>query len=60
MDRLRRLAARQGLSVSAAAVRELTESTRWVDNEALLDDLGGFDVPVSEVLAALDEARAGM
>ena len=60
MDRLRRLAARQGLSVSAAALRELDESTRWVDNAALFDGVDGLDVPVHEVIAAVDEARAGL
>ena len=57
--RLKRLAAREGLSVSAMAVRELAESTRRADNAALLGALPDLDVPASEVLAALDEARAG-
>ena len=59
LDRLKLLAAREGLSVSGMAVRELAESTRRVHNAALLGDLPDLDVPASEVMAALDEARAG-
>lgn len=58
LARLKRLAGREGLSVSAMAVRELAESTRRADNAALLGALPDLDVPASEVLAALDEARA--
>lgn len=57
LDRLKLLAAREGLSVSAMAVRELAESTRRADNAALLRDLPDFEVSISEVVAALDEAR---
>ena len=56
--RLKRLAVREGLSVSAMAVRELAESTRRADNAALLGALPDLDVPASEVVTALDEARA--
>ncbi len=58
LDRLQVLAAREGLSVSGMAVRELAESTRRADNAALLGDLPDLEVPMSEVMAALDEARA--
>lgn len=58
LARLKRLAVQEGLSVSAMAVRELAESTRRADNAALLGVLPDLDVPASEVLAALDEARA--
>ena len=58
VDRLEVLAAGEGLSVSAMAVRELTESTRRAKNAALLSDLPDVGVPVSEIVAALGEARA--
>lgn len=58
LDRLKLLAARAGLSVSAMAVRELAESTRRADNAALLRGLPNLEISVSEVVAALDEARA--
>ncbi len=58
LDRLRILAGHDGLSVSAMAVRELAESTRRVGNLAVLGDLPDLEVPVSEVLTALDEARS--
>lgn len=57
LARLKRLAASEGLSVSAMALRELAESTRRADNAALLAALPDLDIPTSEVLAALDEAR---
>ena len=57
LDRLKLLAVREGLSVSAMAVRELAESTRRADNAALLGDLPDLDVSIAEVLSALDEAR---
>ena len=58
MNRLRKLAIRHGLSVSAMALRELAESTRWVDNADMLGELDDLGVDVSDVLGALDEARA--
>ena len=57
LDRLKLLAARESLSVSAMAVRELAESTRRADNAALLRDLPDLELSISEVVAALDEAR---
>ncbi|MCE2510998.1 MAG: antitoxin [Acidimicrobiia bacterium] len=57
LDRLKLLSAREGLSVSAMAVRELAESTRRADNAALLRYLPDLEVSISEVVAALDEAR---
>ena len=57
LDRLRLLAAKEGLSVSAMAVRELAASTRRADNAALLRDLPDLEISISEVVAALDEAR---
>ena len=58
MRRLRTLAEREGLSVSAMAVRELTESTRWADNAAILAELPDLNVPSADILRALDEGRA--
>ena len=57
--RLAVLAAREGLSVSAFAVRELAEAARRADNPALLGDLPDLDVAVDDVLADLEAGRAG-
>jgi plasmid stability protein len=56
--RLERLAARDGMSVSAVAVRELAEVTRRVDNAALLAELPDHDVDTEEIVAALEASRA--
>ena len=56
--RLEALAAREGLSVSAFAVRELTESARRADNRALLGDLPDLNVPPDVVVADLESGRA--
>ena len=56
--RLEALAARQGLSVSAFAVRELTESARRADNRSLLGDLPDLDVSADAVVADLESGRA--
>lgn len=58
MRRLKLLAAREQMSVSAAALRELDEATRWVDVPELFADLPDLQVPTAEILAALDEGRA--
>lgn len=55
-ERLERLAKREGLSVSALAIRELAASRR-VDNAALLADLPDLGVAPEDVVAGLDEAR---
>lgn len=54
--RLAALAAREGLSVSAFAVRELTEASRRADNAMLLGDLPDLDVS-ADVVADLHDAR---
>jgi len=56
--RLEALAAREGLSVSVFAVRELTESARRADNRALLGDLPDLDVSPDVVVADLESGRA--
>lgn len=58
-DRLERLAAREGISVSGFAVRELAEIARRADNPALLGDLPDLDVEPAVVLADIDDGRAG-
>jgi hypothetical protein len=58
-ERLAKLASREGLTVSAFAVRELTESARRADNAALLGDLPDLDVPADELIADLESGRAG-
>jgi plasmid stability protein len=58
MERLKRLAARDGASVGATAVRELTEVSRRADNPALLGALPDLDVGTGSILADLDAARA--
>lgn len=49
-DRLERLAAREGLSVSALALRELAESAKRADNAALLSGLSGAAVSAEEIV----------
>ena len=58
MRRLKRLAARERMSVSAAAVRQLDEATGWVDHPELFGDLPDLEVPTEEILAALDDGRS--
>jgi hypothetical protein len=57
IERLERLAALDATSVSAVAVRELSEVTRRADNAALLGALPDLDVSVSSILATLDAGR---
>ncbi|MEJ7894149.1 MAG: hypothetical protein WKF94_16090 [Solirubrobacteraceae bacterium] len=57
-DRLAALAAREGLSVSAFAVRELASASRRADNAALLADLPDLGVAAGAVVDGLDAGRA--
>lgn len=57
-ERLERLAAREGLSVSAFATRELAAVARRADNPALLDSLPNLKVDAGAVVDALDAGRA--
>jgi len=57
-DRLGRLAARQGMSVSSFALRELTEAARRADNPALLSGLPDLGLSASDVISALEAGRA--
>ena len=52
------LAAREAMSVSAFAVRELAVVARWADNATLLGDLPNVDVAVSDIVADVQEGRA--
>lgn len=56
--RLESLARREGLSVSAFAVRELVEASRRADNLALLGDLPDLDVSADGVIADIEAGRA--
>lgn len=57
-ERLAALAAREGLSVSAFALRELSDAARRADNEALLGDLPDLDVSAADVIADLEAGRS--
>lgn len=59
VERLERLAAVDGTSVSAVAVRELTQVSRRADNPALLGALPDRAVESAEIVAGLAEDRAG-
>jgi plasmid stability protein len=56
-ERLAALAAREGLSVSAFALRELADAAQRADNPALLGDLPDLDVSATEVVSDLDAGR---
>ena len=56
-ERLATLAAREGVSVSAFALRELTEAARRADNAALLGELPDLDVSAEDVVADLEAGR---
>ncbi len=58
VERLQRLAARDGTSVGAVAVRELAEVSRRADNPALLGALAGLGVDTTTILADVDAGRA--
>lgn len=57
-ERLASLAAREGLSVSSFALRELSHAARRADNPALLGDLPDLDVPAKDVIADLEAGRS--
>lgn len=57
-ERLASLAAREGLSVSAFAVRELSHAARRADNPALLGALPDLDVSAQDVVADLENGRS--
>jgi len=57
-ERLASLAARDGMSVSSFALRELTEAARRADNASLLGDLPDLEVAAADVIAGLDAGRS--
>jgi plasmid stability protein len=56
--RLELLAARDGTSVGAVAVRELAAASQRADNPALLGSLPDLQVDVTTVIEDLDAGRA--
>lgn len=59
VERLERLAELAKTSVSAVAVRELTEASRRADNPALLGDLPDIGIGTTELIGGIDAERAG-
>jgi plasmid stability protein len=57
-ERLAALAAREGLSVTSFAVRELAQAARRADNRALLDGLPDLGVPAADVVGDLEAGRS--
>lgn len=57
VERLRRLAERESMSVSAFTVRELGAIASRADNAALLGDLPDLDVDSGTIVEAIDEGR---
>lgn len=57
-EKLGRLAAREGLSVSAFATRELAGIARRADNPALLADLPDLGVDAALVVADVEAGRS--
>jgi hypothetical protein len=57
VERLERLAERDATSVSAVAVRELTEVSRRADNLGLLAALPDLDVSTSVITDDIDSSR---
>lgn len=56
--RLAALAAREGMSVSSFALRELTAIAKSADNPALLGDLPDMRISSVDVVADLQDARS--
>ena len=57
-ERLASLAAREGLSVSSFALRELSDAARRADNPALLGELPDLDVSAKDVVVDLEVGRS--
>jgi len=57
VERLERLAHREGVSVSAVAIRELAEVTRRVDNAALLAALPDTSIATEDVVELVRAER---
>ena len=59
VSRLELLAARDGTSVSAVAVRELSDVSRRADNPGLIGALPDLGVDALEIVEAVEAERAG-
>jgi hypothetical protein len=58
LERLERMAARDAMSVSALALRELTEASRRVDNPRLLGSLPDRGITTASIVDEVDAERA--
>ena len=58
VERLERLAARQGMSVSAVALRGLAEISRRADNPRLLAALPDHGLTPPDIVEGLDAERS--
>lgn len=58
-ERLEALAAREGISLSAFAARELAAVARRADNPTLLGDLPDVGIDSDTIVADLEAGRAG-
>lgn len=58
-ERLAVMAAREGMSVSSFALRELGHAARRADNPAVLGDLPDLDVAANAVVADVEAGRSG-
>ena len=58
VERIEQLAAREGLSVSAFAARELAVASRRADNPAILQGLPDLRIVADDVVLDIDVARS--
>jgi plasmid stability protein len=58
VERLERLAARDGTSIGAVAVRELAEVSRRADNPALLGALPDLGIETATIVDNVEAGRA--
>ena len=58
LERLERMAARDAMSVSALALRELTEASRRADNPRLLGSLPDHGLAAESIVDGVDAERA--
>ena len=59
VTRLELLAARDGTSVSAVAVRELSDVSRRADNPGLIGELPDLGIDGVQIVEAVEQERAG-
>ncbi len=57
VHRLQKLAERDGTSVGAVAVRELSDVSRRADNPALLGDLPDLGVDAASIMDGVEQER---